>query len=170
MYIAVSRIIILAARDITCGKNDRSKMKDSGMGEKRRYTFTYFIAIFVNRIELLTCLRKHYESHTTFPLVFTEVDLYLIPFKRPILSLSFIVCTGILYKTLCVFLSTIFIPFACTWKYMYIAQCNCVLHTSYIQCTRLLLLAGIHYWVKCGFTYISSLTLDELWFNPGYGG
>ena len=27
-YRAVSRIIILAARNITCGKNDRSKMKD----------------------------------------------------------------------------------------------------------------------------------------------
>ena len=28
IYRAVSRIIILAARNITCGKNDRSKMKD----------------------------------------------------------------------------------------------------------------------------------------------
>ena len=39
-YRAVSRIIILAARNITCDKNDRSKMKDWGMGRKTRYTFT----------------------------------------------------------------------------------------------------------------------------------
>ena len=72
-YRAVSRIIILAARNITCGKNDRSKMKDWGMGRKNTVYF-YFIAIFINRIELLTCVRKYYGSHATFPLVFTEVD------------------------------------------------------------------------------------------------
>ena len=37
----------------------------------------YVIAIFPNRIELLTCVRKHCESHATFALVFTEVDLSL---------------------------------------------------------------------------------------------
>ena len=43
-YRAVSHIIILAARNIMCGKNDRSKMKDSGMGGKNTVYF-YFIAI-----------------------------------------------------------------------------------------------------------------------------
>ena len=43
----------------------------------------YGIVIFLNRIELLTCVRKHYESHAALPLVFTEVDLYIIPFRRP---------------------------------------------------------------------------------------
>ena len=43
------------------------------MGRKNTVYF-YFIAIFLNRIELLACVRKYYGSHATFPLVFTEVD------------------------------------------------------------------------------------------------
>ena len=65
-------------------------MKDSGMGGKNTVYF-YFIAIFLNRVELLTCVRKYYESHSTFPLVFTEEYPYFIPIKRPKSSQSFIV-------------------------------------------------------------------------------
>ena len=36
--VSYTYIIILAARNITCGKNDRSKMKDSRMDERHAYT------------------------------------------------------------------------------------------------------------------------------------
>ena len=57
-------------RNITCGKNDRSKMKDSRIYEKDTVCF-YLIATFPTRIELLTSIRKLYESHATVILVFT---------------------------------------------------------------------------------------------------
>ena len=118
-------------------------------------------------ILLLTCV-KHYESHATFPWIFMEVDLCIIPFKRPKSFLLFVVCIWILYEILCVFLCTIFILCACTWKYYstLLSRTVCRMYSTYIG---LFLLAGIHCWDKCGFTYVSSVTLDEMWFNPGCG-
>ena len=45
------------------------------------------------------------------PLIFIEVDLYIILFKQPKRSLKFIVYTWILYETLCVLLPAIFIMY-----------------------------------------------------------
>ena len=45
-------------------------MKDSRIYEKDMVCF-YLIAIFPSRIELLTCIRKLYESHATVIFVFT---------------------------------------------------------------------------------------------------
>ena len=132
------------------------------MGRKKMVYF-HFIAIFLNRIKLLTFVRKHNESHATFLLVFMEVDLYLIPFKRPISSQTFIVYTGILYETLCVFLSTIFVLFACTWKYSTLLSRTvcCILSTyctyvySYLQASTIgssvaLPMSALSHWMNCG--------------------
>ena len=70
-----------------------------------------------------------------------------------------------MYETLCVFLSTIFILFACTWKYSTLLSRTvcCILATystyvySYLQASTIgssvaLPMSALLYWINCGLT------------------
>ena len=126
--------------------------------KKRHYTYVYLVVIFPNRIKLLTCMRKLYELHATFPWFSQKFIYTLFPFSDPNHLRHLLFAPEYCMKhCVCSFQPCLYSLH--THRSTVHCSDNYMLHISYIQ---LFLLANIHYWVGYGFSYINSVTLYEV--------